>query len=139
MIYEYEKEITIKKEYIDMNGHVNNVVFLQLMQDVAIEHSDINGYTLEKYKKLQTTWIAKQHCINYIKPVYLGDTIKIKTWIDSISRSFGIRKYEFFNTKDNSKVCEGESTWVYIDTKRGRPCKIDDKLKEAFSPKKDSV
>ncbi len=36
MIYKYEKTITIKKEYIDMNGHVNNVVFLQLMQDVAI-------------------------------------------------------------------------------------------------------
>lgn len=104
------------------------------MQDVAIEHSDANGYTIEKYKELNRTWIAKKHSIEYLKPVYLEDTIKIVTWIETISRSFGIRKYEFFNTKDNSKVCKGESTWVYIDTKKERPCKIDDDLKRAFLP-----
>ena len=136
MVYKYEKIIPIKKEYIDMNGHVNNVVFLQLMQDIAIEHSNINGYTLKKYQELQTTWIAKKHCIDYLKPLFLGDSVKLTTWIESISRAFAIRKYEFTNTKDNSLVCKGESTWVYINLKNNRPCKIDSKLKEAFLPKK---
>jgi len=128
----YEKVIVITKEFIDMNKHVNNVVFLQFMQDVALEHSAINGYTLEKYQQLQTTWMAKKHCINYIKPVLLGQKIKIKTWIENISRTFAIRKYEFYNIKDKSLVCEAESTWVYIDLVKNRPCKIDEEMKKAF-------
>ena len=128
----YEKVILITKEFIDMNSHVNNVVFLQFMQDVALEHSAINGYTLKRYKELQTTWMAKKHCINYIKPVFLGQKIKIKTWIDTISKTFAIRKYEFFNEEDNTLVCEAESTWVYIDLKKNRPCKIDEDMKKAF-------
>jgi len=134
MIFIYEKQIVIKEDYIDMNKHVNNVIFLQLMQDVAIEHSDINGFTVEKYSTLKTSWIAKKHCINYLKPVLFNDKIMIRTWIKSISRFSAIRKYEFINIKDNCKVCEAESTWIYINQKNGKPCKIDENMKKSFSP-----
>ena len=35
----YSKTITVLKEVIDGNGHVNNVVYVQWMQDAAIAHS----------------------------------------------------------------------------------------------------
>jgi len=136
MISVYEKQIVIKEDYIDMNQHVNNIIFLQLMQDIAIEHSDANGFTLEKYSTLKTSWIAKKHCINYLKPVFLNDKIMIRTWIESIARFSAIRKYEFINIKDNSIVCEAESTWVYINQKNGKPHKIDENMKKSFSPLK---
>ena len=40
----YSKTITIPNEVIDENGHVNNVVYVQWMQDIAVEHySSIGG------------------------------------------------------------------------------------------------
>ena len=34
----YSKIITIPKSAIDENGHVNNVAYVQWMQDIAVEH-----------------------------------------------------------------------------------------------------
>ncbi|HSM71304.1 MAG TPA: hypothetical protein VK851_07155 [Anaerolineales bacterium] len=34
----YTKTIVIPKEAIDKNGHVNNVSYVQWMQDIAVEH-----------------------------------------------------------------------------------------------------
>ncbi|MDL1918316.1 hypothetical protein FBQ83_03205, partial [Chloroflexi bacterium CFX5] len=34
----YAKIITIPPSAIDENGHVNNVVYVQWMQDIAVEH-----------------------------------------------------------------------------------------------------
>jgi len=34
----YSKIITIPEAAIDENGHVNNVVYVQWMQDIAVEH-----------------------------------------------------------------------------------------------------
>ncbi|HCB02612.1 MAG TPA: acyl-CoA thioesterase, partial [Anaerolineae bacterium] len=34
----YSKIINIPKTAIDENGHVNNVAYVQWMQDIAVEH-----------------------------------------------------------------------------------------------------
>ena len=34
----YTKTISIPKSAIDENGHVNNVTYVQWMQDIAVEH-----------------------------------------------------------------------------------------------------
>ena len=34
----YSKTITIPYTAIDENGHVNNVTYVQWMQDIAVEH-----------------------------------------------------------------------------------------------------
>ena len=40
----YSKTITVPHNAIDENGHVNNVVYVQWMQDIAVEHySSIGG------------------------------------------------------------------------------------------------
>ncbi len=37
----YSDEIVVPESAIDVNGHVNNVVFVQWMQDVAVRHFDL--------------------------------------------------------------------------------------------------
>ena len=51
---------TIPQSVIDENGHVNNVAFVQWMQDAAIRHGQerlagYNGYNLN------TTWMLNQN------------------------------------------------------------------------------
>ncbi|MFH1910461.1 MAG: hypothetical protein ABIK91_00295, partial [Pseudomonadota bacterium] len=36
----YREEFLVPRDAVDANGHVNNVVYLRWMQDVAIRHSD---------------------------------------------------------------------------------------------------
>jgi acyl-CoA thioester hydrolase len=41
----YHHEFTVNEGILDENGHVNNIVYVQWMQDVAIPHSDVQGHT----------------------------------------------------------------------------------------------
>ncbi|MBU0575210.1 MAG: hypothetical protein KKF28_01770 [Proteobacteria bacterium] len=41
----YREEFLVPRDAVDANGHVNNVVYLRWMQDVAIRHSDAAGVT----------------------------------------------------------------------------------------------
>ena len=41
----YRHEFTVPESAVDQNGHVNNVVYVQWMQDVAVLHSDAVGGT----------------------------------------------------------------------------------------------
>lgn len=63
----------------DANGHVNNVVYIQWMQDVATMHSDAQGCTRERYRELNSSWFIRSHRIDYFRPAFAGDEIEILT------------------------------------------------------------
>lgn len=50
-------------EHIDPNNHLNNIVYLQWMQDIAIEHVKANG-VFEITEELGLTWFAKNILLN---------------------------------------------------------------------------
>lgn len=53
----YSKTITIPQTVIDENGRVNNVAYVQWMQDIAIEHyASIGGAS--PMQKAGATWAA---------------------------------------------------------------------------------
>ena len=40
---EYTKEFRVDESMIDQNNHLNNVVCVEWIQDIAVEHSDVTG------------------------------------------------------------------------------------------------
>ncbi len=124
------KEIVVKSEDIDFNGHVNNLKYLEWMINTAMKHSAKNGFDEEFYKKEGSTWFAKSHKIEYKKPAFEGEKLTIKTWIDSIKRVIAVRKYEIY--KNNDLIAKGESEWVFVDSKTHRPKRIPQEIIKNF-------
>ncbi|MBE9064890.1 acyl-ACP thioesterase domain-containing protein [cf. Phormidesmis sp. LEGE 11477] len=46
----YRQNITVPPEAIDENGHLNNVTYVQWMQDIAIAHANHTACTAETAK-----------------------------------------------------------------------------------------
>jgi len=112
---------TIPESVIDENGHVNNVVYVQWMQDVAIRHAEaLTDYTPAE----NTTWYAREHRIVYLLPAFLGEEIEVRTWISEIKRVRAHRRYEFLRKSDGKVVVKGETDWIYVEAKTGRPIAI---------------
>ena len=111
----------VPQSAIDENGHVNNVAFVQWMQDAAaIHHPQAIGY-----RPLEgTTWYAREHRIEYLLPAFLGEEIEVRTWISEIRRVRVRRQYEFLRKSDGKVIARGETDWVYVDAKTGRPISI---------------
>jgi acyl-CoA thioester hydrolase len=127
----YSKFFSIPQSAIDENGHVNNVAYVQWMQDIAVEHySSIGGVEAQGY---DATWVVREHRIEYLQPAYAGEEIEVKTWVENIRRVRSLRKYEFVRKSDSKVLVKGETDWVFVDTKTGRPLPIPEKVSQVFS------
>ena len=115
----FSKTITIPASAIDENGHVNNVAYVQWMQDIAVEHySAIGGVEAQGN---DSTWVVREHKIEYLLPAFLDEQIEIKTWVENIRRVRSLRKYEFVRKSDGKILVKGETDWVFVDVKTGIP------------------
>lgn len=127
----YSKQITIPTAVIDENGHVNNVAYVQWMQEIAIEHyASIGGIEAQGR---EATWFVREHKIEYLLPAFDGEEIEIKTWVENIRRVRSLRKYEFVRKSDGKVLVKGETDWVFVDTETGRPLPIPEKVSNVFS------
>lgn len=128
----FSHSLTVSNAHIDVNGHVNNVVYVQWMQDVAYAHSQSVGYDSQRLEELASTWVIRSHFVRYHRPALLGDEIIAYTWPKKIKRASALRGYKFVRTSDQAVISSGESDWVHIDRTTGRPKAIDDEMLAAF-------
>jgi len=128
----YSKTITIPSSAIDENGHVNNVVYVQWMQDIAIEHyASIGGVEAQGS---DATWVIRKHSIEYFLPAFEGEEIEIRTWVEDLRKVRSLRMYEFVRKSDEKILVKGESDWVFMDMKTGRPKAIPAEVENIFKP-----
>lgn len=128
----YTKSFVIPRSAIDENGHVNNVAYVQWMQEIAVEHYEsISGIdTMEPYG---ATWVVREHKIEYFLPAFLGEEIEIKTWVENIRRVRSLRRYEFVRKSDEKVLVRGETDWVFVDLKTGAPRAIPEEVSKVLS------
>ena len=82
----YRYEITVPKSAVDINGHVNNVVYVQWMQDVAVLHSDTVGGTRAMHA-VGGTWVVHSHKIEYLSPAFIN--VVISTFLFYMTNELG--------------------------------------------------
>lgn len=126
----YSKSFTIPPDVIDENGHVNNVAYLQWMQAIAVEHYTAIGGIEAQGRNV--TWWVREHRVEYLLPAFEGEEIEIRTWVENIRRVRSLRKYEFVRKSDGRVLVKGETDWVFVDTKSGRPILIPEEVSRVF-------
>jgi acyl-CoA thioester hydrolase len=127
----YRHEFTVSQDAMDQNGHVNNVIYVQWMQDVAILHCDATGGT-EATRAAGATWVARSHRIEYLKPAFSNETVVALSWVVDFRRVRSLRRYRFLRQSDNTLLAKGETDWVFVDAKTGRPRTIPDDVAGCF-------
>ena len=128
----YRCEFTVPEDAIDGNGHVNNVAYVQWMQDIAIAHFTATGGA-DLMHDLGGTWVARSHHIEYLCPAFVGDRIEASTWVASLRRARSLRRYEFTRISDGKTLARGETDWVFVNVESGRPRSIPEEIKQIFT------
>src|SRR4051794_30747047 len=75
--------LEVGEDDIDMLGHASNIAYVRWVQDVAVAHSAAVGLDMEKYSQLGAVFVVRRHEIDYLRPVVRGETLQLRTWIDS--------------------------------------------------------
>lgn len=125
----YEHPITVLPIDIDALGHVNNVVYVKWVQEVAAAH----------WQKLSTPtiqanylWVVIRHEIDYAAPAFLHDTIIAKTWVGVHSGAKSMRYVQIINKESGKVLAEATTAWCLLDAATLRPKRIDDEMKKIF-------
>ncbi len=127
-------EIEVPPSAIDANGHANNVEFVRWMQEAAVAHSDAVGCTAAT-SAANAMWVVRSHRIDYKRPAFAGDRIRVTTWVEDFRRVLSLRKYKFSRSGESGKpLAEGETEWALVDRTTGRPRSIPGLIAGLFSP-----
>ena len=128
----FTRRFVVPPEAIDAQRHVNNLAYLQWMQDVAIEHSAAVGWTMERYVATDSGWVARSHFIEYLRPGFEGEALALHTWISEAGGRRAVRHYVVVREADRTVLARAETHWVYVDLATGRPAPIPEDLANAF-------
>ena len=127
----FRYRFTVGPEAIDENGHVNNVVYVQWMQDVAVRHATAVGCT-DATRQIGAMWVARSHKIEYLSPAFAGDEIEALTWVADFRKVRSRRRYKFVRVSDHATLARGETDWVFMDAQSQRPRSIPEEVRAGF-------
>ncbi len=122
---------TIPQYALDENGHVNNVTYVQWMQDAAVRHYDAMGGR-ELTQAINATWVVRSHAVEYLQPAFAGEEIEVRTWVVNMRRVRSTRRYQFVRVRDDALLVRGETEWVFVDAASGRPRSVPVEVAELF-------
>ncbi|HTX21237.1 MAG TPA: thioesterase family protein [Candidatus Aquilonibacter sp.] len=124
----YQFDIRVTAEVVDRNGHVNNVAYIQWLQDAAVRHAQSTG-CVQATTALGASWVVRTHHIEYLAPAFAGDTLTMLTWVANFQKVRSLRKYKIIRAADQAVVARAETDWVFVNAKTGRPLVIPDEIK----------
>src|SRR5262249_6229065 len=113
--------LKVRPEDIDELGHVNNVVYVRYIQDVAAAHWDLVASPWLKQKYL---WVVLRHEIDYRSPAFLHDALEGTTWVGESNGARFERFVKLTRTSDKKVVAESKTIWCMLDGKTMRPVRI---------------
>ena len=130
----FDLRLQVQAEHIDQLGHVNNVVYMHWMQDVATAHIDALGLGLKEYIELKHAMVAVEHHVQYRKAAFKEDEIILRTWFDDINALHSSRQYVFYRPKDNSILFVAQTKWACVEIETGRAKRMSPSFTQAYQP-----
>ncbi len=127
----FETELIAAPEHIDELDHVNNAVWVQWIQDVAVAHW---RSAAAPEHDAAYFWVVVRHEIDYLRPAFDGDRIIGRTWIDpTIQGARSTRHMEFLGA-DGKVLVRARTQWAIIDKAAGRPIRVPREVVAPFLP-----
>ncbi len=116
----FEMPLTALPEHIDILGHVNNAVWIQWMEKVAIAHWE--AVAAAEHQEAYF-WVVVRHEVDYLRPAHDGDRIVARTWAEPAHGAKSVRVMEFLGN-DGRPCVKSRTQWAIIDKGAGRPIRV---------------
>jgi acyl-CoA thioester hydrolase len=113
--------IQVQPADIDDLGHVNNVVYVRWVQDVATAHW--NSLTSPE-AQLKYAWVVLRHEIDYVNPALNNETILATTWVGESNGPRSDRYVHLSNKVTGKLLAKAKTTWCLLDGLTLRPRRV---------------
>jgi acyl-CoA thioester hydrolase len=125
----HDHEVVVQPADIDLNHHANNIVYLRWVQEAATAHWE---KAVSREIAAGYSWVVVRHEIDYKKPAKLGEGLRVRTWVSTMSAVVSERRCQIWRDADNALLVETKTLWCAVHPETGRPKRIDPRIPEAL-------
>lgn len=126
----YHKDLVVTAGDLDALQHVNNVRYLEWVQEVSGEHWEqlaLPGWD-EKY-----LWVVKSHSIAYHRPALEGMVLRLSTFVPEARGALCRRVVEVAEKDTGVCLADCSTEWVLLDRAGNRPVRMPEEIRLAFT------
>ena len=117
----FTRAITATEADIDELGHVNNAVWVQWIQEVAVAHWDA---VADPGHHDSYFWVIVRHEIDYLRAAFAGETLTARTWVGEAPKGARFDRHMEFAGADGKVRVRAKTQWAIIDKAAGRPIRV---------------
>ena len=148
-----ESFVRVRFHEVDALDHVNNAAYLNYLEQAAIDHAMLLGLSLERLRDLGGVFVARRHEVDFLRPAFAGDVLRIVTWLGEPRGARVERRYLVFRATgfepqlpvngrlagadhvatEGRRVIQAVTEWVFT-SERGQPRRIPSEVAFAFRP-----
>jgi len=122
--------VSVLPEDIDEQNHVNNMVYLRWVQEIAIAHWRVLA-SAEAQEAI--SWVVLRHEIDYKTAAFPADEIQLLTWVGKATRLTFERFTEIKRKADGQLLARARTLWCPIDPNSGKPTRVSAEVRAQFS------
>ncbi len=115
---------------IDEMSHVNNVVYVRWVQEVAAAHWTTLASAAARQKYL---WVVVRHEIDYLSPALRGDTIVATTWVGE-SKGPRSERFVYITNQAGKLLAKAKTVWCLLDAETMKPKRVDESVMVLLKP-----
>ncbi|GFD93042.1 acyl-CoA thioesterase [Tenacibaculum mesophilum] len=125
----FEQKHIVTPEEIDEYNHVNNVVYVQWMQNI----SDAHWKELSKnVQNIDYVWFVIRHEVDYKNQAVLGDEVTLRTWVGKTEGIRSIRHFEMY--RGETLLVKSQTTFCLLDANTKKPKRITKEVTNLLLP-----
>ena len=118
--------------HIDIVGHVNNIIYIQWLENGRVKLLEAMGIPVSNLNANEGVLpILTETNILYKKPFFIHNSVRIETWVSKLNNASAILEFRFYN--ENDELCA--SAWqkgLFINKAAMRPTRLTTEHREAF-------
>lgn len=125
----FEQTLVVEAQHLDELQHVNNVQYLQWVQDIAGAHWQ---HLIANHKEAYGLWVVRSHHIEYKRQAKLGDQIRVVTHVEVTEGFLSERRVRFFLGDSTTLIAQCSTQWCYLDPKTQKLLRIPPEIHTLF-------
>lgn len=122
---------TAQAGHIDQLGHVNNAVWVQWMEEIAVTHWA--AVALQEWQEAYV-WVVTRHEIDYRGNIREGESVTARTFIPDSPSGARFDRCVEFEDKNGKVIVRSRTTWAMIAQDSGRIMRVPPEIAERFVP-----
>src|SRR5687768_9166829 len=130
----FSSELQVRPDDIDMNHHVHASKYFDYVLAARYDQmARCYKMSMEEFAALGLGWFVRTSHIDYKRPLKMGDSFTVTTWIDDLSEDTVRVQFQITKKSNNKLSADGYCLYTLVSLQTARAQKIPPEIAAIYS------